>query len=98
MAAQDVLTSKELEFLTLYKRAHADTTRATRVTFQYVIGAGVFVILAITSNNPWWSIITFAVFAVYAALRLVRGRRLTSFMPTILAKYEHRIEELESRH
>jgi len=70
--------------------------RATRLTVQYLIGAGIFLGLAVLYGNPWYALGTYAVFIVYAVVRLLGARRLAGLLPGILAKYENRIAELEA--
>lgn len=97
MPAKDLLTPEERRILALYRSGNSAMRRATRLTMQYLLGAVVFVAIAVTTGQAWWSLVTLATFAAYALMRLVRGRQLGNVIPNVIAKYERRIEELESR-
>jgi hypothetical protein len=70
--------------------------RATRLSGQYLLAAGIFTFLAVAYQS-WYAIAAYLVFVIFVIVRLLAARRLVGFMPKILAKYEARIAELEAR-
>ncbi len=70
--------------------------RATRLSGQYLLGAGIFTYLAV-AYNPWYAIVVYLVFVAFVIVRLLAARSLVGIMPRILAKYEARIAELEAQ-
>lgn len=90
------LTPAERKLLSAYTDPKYGIGRATRLTLQYLIGAGVFLVLAVLYGNPWYALGTYAAFIVFAVVRLLGAKRVADLMPGILAKYENRIAELEA--
>jgi len=99
MSATDpVLTDQERQVLAMYRDpAKSGWSRAVRLSVQYAVGGAVFLYLAISTGNPWWSAVVYALFVVWMAIRLAVARRLSHAMPSIIAKLERRIEELEKQ-
>lgn len=93
-AIDHLLSERERQTLSLYRTPHVSLRKATRLSIQYVIGAGVFTFLAISQQQPLWAFAVFAVLVLMLALRLAGARRLARVMPAILEKYEHEIREL----
>lgn len=91
------LTPDEQRILVLYADpSKSDLPRAIRLSIQYAVGAGIFLVLAIQRNQPWYAAVTYLVFVAYMGVRIVGAHRLSGVMPSILQKYEARIAELEA--
>jgi hypothetical protein len=91
------LSSEELRILATYKDPRLyGLARAVRLSIQYAIGALIFLCLAIGTENPWYAIGTYAIFLLYLFIRFLGAKQLAGIMPGIIAKYEKRLEELES--
>ena len=91
------LTDQERQVLAMYRDpAQSGIGRAIRLSIQYAIGAGIFLVAAIVSGNPWWSAAVYAVFLTWMVVRLVGARRVAAMMPRIIDKYESRITEIEN--
>jgi hypothetical protein len=92
------LTPEEEQILALYADPRkSDLSRAIRLSIQYAIGAGIFLVLAIQKNQPWYAAVTYLVFLAYMGVRIVGAKKLSGIMPSILQKYDARIAELESK-
>src|SRR5262245_27169814 len=96
-AIDHLLSEQERQALSVYHTPHVSLRKATRLSIQYAIGAGVFTLLAISQHQPLWALAVFLVLVVMLALRLARARRLAHVMPTVLEKYEHEIRELREQ-
>ena len=59
--------------------------------------AALFLYLALSRNEPLYSIGIFGMFVLYLAIRVYSARRIAGIMPRILRQYEIRISELEAR-
>jgi hypothetical protein len=92
------LTPDEERILALYGDPQkSGLPRAIRLSIQYAISAGIFLAMAIQYDEPWYSAVTYLIFLVYMAIRIVGAQKLSGVMPSILQKYDSRIAELESR-
>jgi hypothetical protein len=94
---QDLSSSERAVLRTYTEPGASGIGRAVRLSLQYALGSGLFVGLAIWLNNPWWSLTSYATFLAYMAIRLRGANRIAGVMPGIIAKYEARITELESK-
>jgi len=91
----EMFTSEERKVLEAYRIPKSyGLSRATRLSCQYLLGAGIFTYLAIAYRS-WYAIVVFLEFAAFVSIRLIGARRVAGVMPRILAKYEARIAELE---
>ncbi len=91
-----LFTPDERRILEMYRNPKlSGLGRATRLSGQYLLAAGIFTYLAIVYES-WYAIVVYLVFASFVIVRLLTARRLAGFMPNILAKYETRIAELEA--
>jgi len=98
MSSPHELTQPEREFLKLYQQPVAShRRRAIRLSIQYAVGAGVFLVLAIVMHQPLYAIVTYAVFIAFIAIRLGALSARDFTMPEILAKYDARIAELQQQ-
>ncbi len=89
-------TEVERRVLAMYRDpAKHGIGRAARLSAQYALGGALFLCVAIMTGNPWWSVAIYAMFLAWMGIRLLGARRLSRAMPSIIAKYESRIEELE---
>jgi hypothetical protein len=70
--------------------------RATRLSGQYLLVAGILTYLAMAYESSY-AIVSYLVFVAFVLVRLVGAHRLAGAMPKILAKYETRIVELRKR-
>ncbi len=96
MSAIDAsLSDREKAVLDAYRDPHRGIGRATRMSVQYAIGAAIFLYLAISTNDPRWSLVVYAIFVCYLIVRLIGARRMAGAMPSIIEKYEARIRQLE---
>jgi hypothetical protein len=94
---KEIFTPQERRILELYRNPKASGLgRATRLSIQYLVGAGLFTYLAIAYNS-WFALVIYLTFVAFVAIRLIGARRTVGVMPNVLAKYEARIAELESR-
>ncbi|MGO9465617.1 MAG: hypothetical protein ACLQIB_26520 [Isosphaeraceae bacterium] len=94
---EEVFSPEERRILGMYRNPKSsDLRRAARLSGQYLVGAGVFTYLAV-AYQPWYAIVTYLVFVAFVVVRLLAARRIVQIMPTILAKYETRIAQLEAR-
>ncbi len=59
--------------------------------------AALFLYLALSRNEPLYSLGIFGMFVLYLAIRVYSARRIAGIMPRILQQYEIRISELETR-
>jgi hypothetical protein len=59
--------------------------------------AALFLYLALSRNEPLYSIGIFGMFVLYLGIRVYSARRIAGIMPRILQQYEIRISELETR-
>ena len=59
--------------------------------------AAMFLYLALSRNQPLYSIGIFGMFILYLAIRVYSARRIAGIMPRILQQYEIHISELEAR-
>jgi hypothetical protein len=92
------LTDHEREVISMYRDSpRSGIGRAIRLSIQYAIGAGVFLVAAIVTGNPWWSVVVYVVFVAWIVVRLLGARRLAGVMPSVIEKYESRIAELEQQ-
>jgi len=93
----DLLTPEERSILASYRDPAGELRRAVRLSVQYLVGAGLFVVAAIVCDEPLLSLPAYLTFLAFVLLRLRGARRLAHLMPSVLAKYEARLQELESR-
>jgi len=70
--------------------------RAIRLSIQYAIGSGIFIVLAIWKQEPLYALVVYGVFLLYMLLRILGAKRASDIMPSVIRKYEKRIRELES--
>ncbi len=92
------LTDDERRVLGLYRDPNAsDYRRNIRLSIQYAVGTGVFLAAALVTGNAWWSLVVYGTFVAFLFVRLVGMRRIIGVMPSIIEKYESRIEELETQ-
>jgi hypothetical protein len=93
---QEMFTPEERRILELYRNpTSSGVGRATRLSIQYLLGAGIFTYLAIAYDS-WFAIVTYLTFVAFVGVRLIGARRIAGEMPKVLAKYEARIAELEA--
>lgn len=93
-----MLTPDEQRVLRMYRNpAASGMGRATRLSIQYAIGAGVFVYLCIATKNVYWSLAVYGIFLLQLLVRLRGTRMITGVMPGIIAKYDQKIAELEAQ-
>jgi len=98
MKASIDLSPEEQRVLDNYlKPSESGIPRATRLSIQYAIGAGLFLIMAIWQNEPLYALGTYGVFLIYMLLRIIGAKRVVGIMPGIIEKYEKRIQELEAK-
>ena len=92
------LTDHEHQVLAIYRDpARSGIGRGIRLSIQYAIGAGIFLVAAIVTGNPWWSVVVYGVFVAWMAVRVLGARRLAGVMASIIEKYESRITELQQQ-
>jgi hypothetical protein len=94
---EDLFTPEERRVLAAYRNPSKDVSRATRLSIQYLVGAGIFMAMALAYREPLFALVTYGTFVVFVLIRLLGGRKLASIVPAILAKYEARVEELERK-
>ena len=68
--------------------------RATRLSVQYALGAGIFVVLALTDQEPLWVLPVYGILVLVLALRIRGGRAIAGAMPAVIEKYEQEISML----
>jgi hypothetical protein len=68
-----------------------------RSSIYCTVLAALFLYLALSRNEPLYSIGIFGMFILYLAIRVYSARRIAGIMPRILQQYEIRISELETR-
>lgn len=89
------LTKKERLVLAAYRaESTPDIRRATRLSIQYALGAGIFVVLALTGHEPLWVLPVYATLILVLGLRLRGGRAIAGAMPSVIEKYEQEISAL----
>lgn len=92
------LTDSERAILAMYRdSSNSGMGRAVRLSIQYGIGGAIFLYLAISTGNPWWSAAVYGLFVAWMGVRLLGARTLANVIPAIIKKYEKRIEELEQQ-
>jgi predicted 3-demethylubiquinone-9 3-methyltransferase (glyoxalase superfamily) len=85
---KEIFTPEERRILELYRHPRSsDLGRATRLSIQYLLGAGIFTYMAIAYNS-WFALVTYLTFAAFVGIRLIGARRIAGVMPKVLAKYE----------
>src|SRR5262245_1190353 len=89
-----LLSDRERQALSGYRTPRVSIRRATRISIQYTIGAGIFTFLAISQHQPLWALVVFSVLVLMLALRLAGARRMALVMPAVIEKYEQEIREL----
>lgn len=93
----DELNERERALLRMYARpAGSEFRRQVRLSFQYAVGAGIFLGLALWKNQPRFAIVGYVIFLLWMLIRLRAARRAVGVMPGIIEKYERRIELLKS--
>jgi len=94
-AIDDKLTEKERLVLAAYRaKSASDIRRATRLSVQYALGAGIFVVLALTEHEPLWVLPVYATLILVLGLRLRGGRAIAGAIPGVIEKYEQEISLL----
>lgn len=94
-AIDERLTEKERQVLAVYRAGSvSDMRRATRLAVQYALGAGIFVVLALTEREPLWVLPVYAILVLVLVLRIRRGRMVAGAMPSVIEKYEQEISML----
>lgn len=89
------LTEQERRVLAAYRtKSASDLRRATRLSVQYALGAGIFVVLALTDQEPLWVLPVYAILILVLALRIRGGRAAAGAMPAVIEKYEQEISML----
>ena len=89
------LTEKERLVLAAYRAESASgLRRAARLSVQYALGAGIFVVLALTEREPLWVLPVYAVLILVLVMRILGGRALAGAMPGVIEKYEQEISAL----
>ena len=67
-----LLTSEEREVLSAYADPKKyGIGRAVRLSVQYALGTGVFVLLCLQEDEPLWALAVYAIFLIFMAVRLV---------------------------
>jgi hypothetical protein len=90
------LTSDERRILTIYSDpSKYGIGRADRLSIQYAVGAGIFVVMCLVDHEPLYVLPVYGVFLVFLIVRLRGAKKIAGVMPSIIAKYEARIAELE---
>ena len=90
------LSPQERRVLSLYTApGRSGIGRAVRLSVQYALGAGVFVVLCLREHEPLWVLPVYGLFLLVLAVRLIGARAISGVMPGVIAKYEARIAELE---
>ncbi|HEX4131678.1 MAG TPA: hypothetical protein VHZ24_16700 [Pirellulales bacterium] len=75
---------------------NAGLGRLVRLSVQYAIAAGCFVVAAITTNNALWSLAVLAVFIGWMIVRILNAKNIARVMPAIIKKYDDHIAQLEA--
>ncbi len=91
-----LLTGDERRVLMLYADpAQSGLGRAIRLSFQYAVGTGIFVVLALAYGNAIYVLPVYGIFVAFMIVRLMAAKKLAGIMPSVISKYESRIAELE---
>jgi hypothetical protein len=92
----DKLSQRERIILQMYRNPKSsDLRRQIRLSIQYAVGTGIFLVMGIRLENPLYSIIIYGALLLWMVLRLVGARKLVGVMPGIIDKYESEIHELK---
>ena len=93
---KEIFTPDERRVLEIYRRPESSGLgRVTRLSVQYLLGAGIFTYLAVAYQS-WCALVSYLVFVVYVGIRSLGARQIVGVMPGIIAKFESRIAELEA--
>ena len=91
------LTDQERKVLQAYRQPSArDLRRLIRISVQYALAAGIFLVLAIHDGQPLYAIAIYVIFVLWMIVRVAKARLLVGVMPTIIEKYEAEIRRLAS--
>jgi len=92
------LTADERRILGIYSDAKfSGIGHATRLSIQYAIGTGVFIVLCLEQQEPLYILPVYGTFLLFMFLRIRGAKKLAGIMPALIRKYEARIAELETR-
>jgi len=61
---EDLFTPEDRRVLAAYRNPAKDMGRATRLSIQYLVGAGVFIALAVAYDEPLFALVTYGTFVV----------------------------------
>ncbi len=93
-----LLSDPERRILEVYRNTRrSGIGRALRLAVQYATAGGIFVVTAIVTGSPWWSLAVYGLFLAFMTIRLLGARRLAGAMPSIISKYDSRISDVEGR-
>ncbi len=91
------LTPEEHRVLSAYSDPkRSGMSRAVRLSIQYALGTGIFVAIGLWDEEPLYLLAVYGIFLAFMAVRLISAKKIAGVMPSIVAKYEARIAELES--
>lgn len=95
---EDKLSQRERTILQMYRNPKSsDLRRQVRLSIQYAIGTGIFLVMGIRSGNPLYAIIVYVALLLWMGLRIAGASKLVGIMPEIIEKYESEISELRSK-
>ena len=89
--------SKDEKYILHYYQSPSGS-RFSRYLFAhlyYLVPSGVFAGIAVYQDSVAWAFTAYGLIAVYTLYQLVQAKRFIGFIPSIIAKYEVRIETLE---
>ena len=90
------LTPDERRILATYSDpSKYEIGRATRLSIQYAVGAGLFVVMCLVEHEPLYVLPVYGVFLAFLIVRLRGAKKIAGVMPSIIAKYEAQIAELD---
>jgi hypothetical protein len=90
------LTDRERTVLALYRApSNSESRRLIRLSIQYAIATGCFMVLAIVEHQPLYALFVYVVLLVWLVLRVVGASTMSRVMPKIIDKYESTITTLK---
>ena len=63
----------------------------------YLLPSFVFACMAVVNDSAQWAFVGYGLLFVYVCMQAVQSRRWKGVLPSLISKYETRIEELEKQ-
>ena len=94
---EDLTEPEKLYLKNSYGDDHRAYKRMVRLSIQYALGAGIFVYLCISHNEPLYVLPVYGTFVVFLIIRIIGASKAGKLFRSIVTKYEAKLQDLPEK-